>query len=157
MPNLKLHPKVLEATNRLIHMVNAVVHEEMYVACGIRTPAENFKIYGKERWTLHYIGLAVDLYPRFKTKDNWESKFNKWPHWNYVQTDLSQECGFDKPKPFQLTWDRCHFQTLLSVSESTVRNMWYAYVTGKDTTDPVVLEKARQNVWDYINLHQEKS
>jgi hypothetical protein len=136
-----LYPRCLVATTRLMvlchdHGIDAQVH------CTTRTREDQIQIYGKERWTLHYIGLAVDVYPVLGVKqENWKSAFDHWPHWNLLQCDLAVQAGFDAPAEWQLASDRSHVQMLCGCEDAALRKIWYE--SGNI-----------QEIWDYISSMQ---
>ncbi len=106
---------------------------------GVRNEKDQIAIYGKERWTVHYTGLAVDFQPRIKCKpEEWSARFNAWPHWNTLQCEICVKCGFDKPQQWQIDRDRPHVQKLFGVPELTLKKLWYDRKWTKD------------DVWEYI-------
>jgi hypothetical protein len=107
----------------------------------IRTTSDNTLIYGKERFTLHYLGLALDVEPVLHVApEDWKRAYNAWP-WQLLQEDLAVSAGFDRPQKWQLERDRPHNQCLFGVSESVLKSMWYASNGNKE------------ECWRYIDLH----
>jgi len=105
----------------------------------VRTEKDQVDIYGKERWTVHYTGLAVDFQPHIKCKpEEFSSKFNSWPYWDSLQCEICVKCGFDKPQLWQLSRDRPHVQKLFDVPESTFKKLWYER------------KWTKEDAWEYI-------
>ena len=93
----------------------------------VRTEKDQIKIYGEEKFTLHYLGLAVDIQPHLKCKmSEFKARFNGWPMWDKVQKDYAVDAGFDPPGSWQLHRDRPHCQCLFGIPEDTLRYMYYA-------------------------------
>lgn len=109
----------------------------------LRTVRDQELIYGKERWTLHYLGLALDVEPVIHEADReqWRKKYNAWPWWDLLQTELAVAAGFDEPQRWQRERDRPHCQCLFGVSEEMLKQLWYAS------------KGDIEECWKYVDVH----
>lgn len=124
----KLYTPVIEMVNGVIKDMLSLGHEIYIPPTGlIRESNDQIRIYGKEQWTVHYIGCAVDFHPRIqaKTNDEWTKQFNSWKYWDLLQCEVAVKNGFDKPQKWQLQRDRPHCQVLFGIPESQLKTAWY--------------------------------
>ena len=127
-----LYPRVKEMTMKLLDLTHKSGHDGR-IMWTTRTVQDEIDYYGKEVWTNHYIGLAVDWYPDLHcTLNEWQNKFNHWPFWDLVQCDIAVKAGFDRPCQWQLQRDRCHMQVLFGKPESYYRDLWYVKKMNKE-------------------------
>lgn len=108
---------------------------EVFVPDGgtLRTDRDMIDIYGPEgvnRWSVHRIGFALDVYPVIKCKPKeWKPLFDDWMYWNLYQNKLAVEAGFDKPQHWHLHHDRPHVQMIGGAAEGALKTMWQAGAT----------------------------
>lgn len=142
----ELYQGIEKMANNVIEIAESQYGLELYIpATGkTRTVDDQIRIYGKERWTVHYIGCAVDIYPRLRCRaEDWQKEFNGWPHWDLLQLVIAVRCGFDEPQQWQLDRDRPHVQCLFGVGEEVLRSLYY------NSHSDV------ESVWAWLNVHRE--
>jgi hypothetical protein len=139
-----LYPPVRQCAEAVLFACEQAGLDVYIPATGaVRTAAMQEKIYGKEQFTTHYLGLAVDIQPHLKCKiHEWRDRFNGWQFWDQLQCEIAVKCGFDSPQSWQLTRDRPHNQKLFGIPEQVLKTMWYASRGDKE------------KIWKYIDLHK---
>jgi hypothetical protein len=81
----------------------------------------------KDAWSLHKVGLAIDVYPiiKYSTIQGMIQEIKNWDKWAELK-DLAIKAGFDAPLWDYPTWSNelGHLQFLDGVSEDVLKFMF---------------------------------